>query len=368
MTVDILVYADDPGAANYLAPVVPALREAGLKARMLVAPMLVDYVAARSMEAEERHLQSTPDDLLSGIDLLLVGTSEDADCFGLCLTVAARERGIPSVGAVDMAVNAANRFRGGSDNPLQFVPDFLIVPDESTRVAYETLGFPASSISVCGHPHFDAVRDRRKVFEGQDRKEIRREAFSDAPADRPIWLFLAEGVDRLDPSVTFRSPDYTLTGRGDSDFRSVVVLQEILDTTADLAPRPWIVLRLHPKCEERDFAPILSEVGMVSAGGDPLPLLWAADLTIGMTTMLLQEAYLLGIPHFAVLPRESERQWLGTLATGLTPAVCLRADLRAFLSKEPKAFLPREDRLPHGAVEQAVGVVEGIVSAPRDRK
>jgi len=357
MTARVLAYADDPGAANYLAPLVPGLRAVGLDVRMLVAPQLAEYVMARSMEAGVRSRQSGPDELLAGIDLLLVGTSEDADCFGLRLTVAARERGIASVGAVDMAVNAANRFRGGSDDPLRFAPDCLVVPDEATRGAYEALGFPARVIAVCGHPHFDAVRTRRRAFELRNREEMRRGAFPDVPAGRPIWLFLAEGVDRLDPTVSFRSPDYSLVGRGDSEFRTVIVLEEILDAAAALAPRPWIVLRLHPKSDLADFAPVLSEVGMISQGCDPLPLLWAADLTVGATTMLLQEAYLLGVPHLSVLPRASERAWLGTLAMGLTAAFFRREDLAKALDAGLDSFRPHSDHLPCDAVQVVAEMV-----------
>ena len=339
----LLLYADDPGAVNYLAPLPEALRAVGFGVEFLVSPALARYVTDRQIACKIRNEISPPEALLARSDGLVIGTSEDSHCFGHGLIAAARRMGIPSLAVIDMEVNAADRFLGESEYPLFHAPDFLAVPDASCQDAYVKLGFPGNRIMVCGHPHYDLVRARREEFLTQDRHTIRQAVFPGAPVDRPIWLFLAEGVDQLNPVFSYRSPDYTLSGRGGSDFRTGIVLEEVLDEAAAFHPKPYVVLRLHPKNLPEDFSAYAKELGEISQAGDPLPLVWAADLVIGMTTMLLLETYLLRRPHVAVLPRATERNWLVTTATGLTPVAVTREELHHLV----QVFSQSAETTPH---------------------
>jgi len=351
----LLLYADDPGAANYLAPLPAALSAAGFLVEFLVAPALARYAADRHIACKVRNETSPPEALLARSDGLVIGTSEDPRCFGHSLIATARRMGIPSLAVIDMEVNAAGRFRGESEDPLLHAPDFLAVPDSSCRDAYAKLGFPESRMMVCGHPHYDLVRARREELLTQDRRVIRQAVFPQAPTDRPIWLFLAEAIDQLNPAISYRSPDYTLSGRGGSDFRTAIVLEEVLDAAAVFYPKPYVVLRLHPKNLPEDFTAYANELGETSETGDPLPLVWAADLVIGMTTMLLLETYLLRRPHLAVLPRAVERNWLVTTATGLTPVASTRDELHYLVQtlSQSTEITPHPDEnsvLPRNAV------------------
>ena len=348
----ILLYADDPGGANYLAPLVDALLEHGIPHRFQVAPALAGFSTDRGMNCVVRSNAITADNMLAKVRLLIVGTSEDMDCFAHDLVSAARTRGIASLGVVDMTVNADRRFRGRSNDPLWHVPDWLAVTDDFAAAAFTVLGYPTDRLLVCGHPHYDKVRVQRGKFLLQDCTVLRQVFYPQAPAGRPIWLFLAEGIDQLNPTVSFRSPDYTLHGREGNDFRGVIVLEEVLDAAAELSPRPWVVLRLHPKNRVEDFITLAPELGMVSQTGDPLPLVWAADLVLGMTTMLLLETYLLKRPHLAILPRTVERTWLYTIDKGLTKSVCTRATLRAMLSLPYTSLIPDEDDLSKDSVNR----------------
>lgn len=194
---------------------------------------------------------------------------------------------------------------------------------------------------------------------GQGRAALRARAFGAAiAAERPIWVFLAEGVDQLNPAESNWSSQYTLTGRGNSKFRSVIVLQEVIDAALEMQPRPWLVLRLHPKSQEADFASVAGEVDLVSREENPLLLISAADLVIGMSTMLLVEAYLLGCAHLSVLPRPCERQWLFTLESGMTHVVWTRTALRQALAQGAAALVPARDDLPTGATGHIMSFID----------
>lgn len=354
----ILLHADDPGGANFIAPLSERLLKEGIASRFQIAPGLTEYAADRGMKCLTHDRMSGTGRTLAGVKLLLVGSSEDPDCVAHELVDAARAAGIPSLGVVDMKVNADRRFRGRGNDPLGHAPDWLAVTDAAAALAYSSLGYPRDRLLVVGHPHYDQVRAQSRKFEAQDRAHLHKSAYPSAPQGRPVWLFLAEGVDQLNPSVSFRGPDYTLHGRGKNDFRSVIVLEELLDAAAALSPVPWIVLRLHPKNRAEDFIDLVPELGMVSQGGDPLPLVWAADFVFGMTTMLLLETYLLGRPHLSILPRCSERAWLPTIEDGLTGSVCSRDELKRILASGCAGFAAGEDRLPSGAVENLLGFIK----------
>ncbi|MBN2752916.1 MAG: hypothetical protein JXQ84_09435 [Rhodospirillaceae bacterium] len=360
-----LLYADDPGGANYLAALPDAITKAGVHSHFFVAPYLEGFARDRGYNASPLIPDVAPETLLADIDLLLVGTSDIRDCYAHRLTTAAKSIAIPSVGVVDMAVNAEHRFCGTSSDPLRYAPDWLILPDKLSVDIYNHLGFRDDRIALCGHPHYDIVRNRKTELQNQNRKRLRDKVFPAAPTNRPIWLFLAEGRDVLNPHLNFRTDDYTLHGRGDSNFRACILLEEVVDIGRTFTPQPWIALRPHPKSDLQDFAPILADVDNINQGGDPLEAIWSADLIIGMATMLLMETLLLGRPHVGILPRVAETYQLVTLQAGVSPVATTQADLRHLLTSPPAINKSAADSLlPPGALNRVIAIIKTILSLP----
>lgn len=323
---DVLVFVEDPGAANMVLNLTDELENLGLSAVLVAASHAVKYLEKRRAVMYRAPECSTPESMLRELAprLLVTGTSENPDSFGLKLIETACRLGIMTAALVDMSCNADMRFRGGGDNPLCYAPDRLVVPDHTTKNAFIGLGYPLEKIVVLEHPNYEWVRSRKRFFEETIPRPLR---------DRPLWIFVAEGFDQLQPSSSFRSHDYTLSGRGDSDWRTGIILEEILDAVNDFTPRPEIIVRLHPKSSIADFKLWEKEVKF-NDDADPLSsCIWGADAVLGMTSMLMVEAAILGRPVLSVLPREIERGWLGPLASGRIRYVTDRAKLRVALSK-----------------------------------
>ena len=195
----------------------------------------------------------------------------------------------------------------------------MIVVDRNTEVAFQKLGFNSLNIHVCGHPAYDRVQRRAHRLADCDRSGLRRKVLGKEPFPRPVWLFAAEH-DGNDVRLR-RSPSYTLQGRGHKDRRTEIVLEEVLDLRNSMNPKPYLVLRLHPKNTKEEFSHYLSEVDMISQGGDALELIWTSDLVIGMSSILLIEAALAGRHTLSVVPREIERDWCPSVKEGLTTCV-----------------------------------------------
>jgi hypothetical protein len=358
----VLLFVEDPGAANYVAGLPPAFAGRGLSCRLFATGAAVEYLRQRGIAAEAIPPGATAAQHLAALrpDLVLVGTSENPDTLGLALVTEARRLGVPSLGAVDALANSDHRFRGRSCQPLAHAPDWLLVPDQATADAFAALGYPPGRAVVCGHPHYQAVRAVSARLASQDRSQVRRAVLPEAALPRQVVVFAAEISDGLNPAQYQRSPEYTLAGRGGSTARTAIVLEELLDALPLLRPRPYLVLRMHPKNHPDEFAAYAAEIDHVSRGGSPLELLHAADLVVGMTSMLLLEASLLDRLTLSIVPRPAERDWLPTTRSGLTPCATRREELRALLPQllaVPSAPSGLASALPDRPEEAILGVV-----------
>ncbi len=366
---DILIFVEDPGAANCVVDLPAALAKRRLKAAIVAAGHAAPYIAGLGGRFET---VGGDDDAAAVLDayrprLLLAGTSENPDTLGLRLIAEAKRRGVVSVGVVDGPASAEHRFRGRGDGPLAFAPERLLVPDALTRRRYAALGFAAERIADCGHPHYDRVRAAGRELAKQGRDAVRARALPGAPAGQPVVVFLAEVSHGLVAEAFRRGDDYTLLGRGGSDERTRVVLEEVLDALAPARPRPYVVLRLHPKNRPDEFVAYRREIDFVSHGGAALDVAFAADVVIGMTTILLFEAAIVGTPTLSVVPRAVEAEWLTGIGLGVVPCVHDRARLRALLPDavaEPKrlAGTPAEKVIQFGALERMADHLAGLLA------
>lgn len=366
---DILIYVEDPGAANFVAGLPRAIRERGLRVKVLAYGKAVEQLAALN-EAFETHLAACDDtgilDKLSP-RILVVGTSENVDSPAFAMIDQARRLGISSVGLVDGPSNADHRFRGRTGQALGHAPDWIIVADEMVRAKFLALGARDDQVLVGGHPRYDAVLEQGKVLAGCDRDVLRRQHFAGVPVDEKVVVFLSELSDGVNPHLYRRMPDYTLAGRGDVDGRTEIVLEEVLDALAGLERRPHLVVRLHPKNNKGQFAAWEDEIDAFSVGGgatDLLEMLYAADLVVGLTTILMMEAALAGCRTLSVLPRSREADWLPSIGLGLTACASDRDALQGIM-KSVFGGKPIPDTKPaiavsSGALDRVAGILCGL--------
>ncbi|MGE4065082.1 MAG: hypothetical protein AB7E79_17085 [Rhodospirillaceae bacterium] len=364
MTTDVLAFIEDPGAANYILPIITELESRGLSVALRIDGAATTYVQRPSIRRDE-----TADALIARLRprAVLVGTSENSGSLGLALIDAARHAGIPVAGAVDALGNAAGRFRGVSEQPLSHAPDLILVADRATAHAFIDLGQPEQSVVVCGHPQHDAVRERAKLLAAEGKAAVRRRIFAHADGSRPVLLFASEVSTGIGSQVFARDADYSLTGSGTFGLRTEIIIEEFLGAVRTLATKPYLVLRMHPKNTREELAPFLADFDDISAGGPGLDTVFAADAVVGMTSMLLVEAMLIGRPVLSILPREEERNLLSELQTGEIPVATspgtVREGLRRLLSAAPASHKPETKERGAGA-RAADAIMRLIQRAP----
>jgi hypothetical protein len=360
---DVLIFTEDPGAVNFVADVPAALARRGWRSTMLADGLAPQYLAARGIPFEVVGRPVPGRRLIAEMAprVLVVGTSENPHTQAFTLLEEARHANTASVGVVDARTNADRRFRGGSSDPLRYAPDWLLVPDTPTGRAFVALGYPEHRLVVCGHPHYDYVRQVRACFSRQDRDALKRRLFPGA-AGRQVVMFATEGSIRVAGHAPADNDDYTFRGAGSSIGRTEIVLEEFLRAVESLDRRPYLVLRLHPKDTIADYQAYLGGFDLVSSSDSPLELLYAADLVVGLTSMLLAEACLLERPTLSVVPRETEKTWLATIEIGATPCVttqeeiapAIAAILRAGATSRAKA----DAFFPSGALDRTADAIE----------
>lgn len=366
----VIIFVEDPGAANYVAGFPIVLSRLGIDATIVTAGIAESYLAQRGADGVVTAGGLGAEEILDRFQpsLVVVGTSGNAETVGLELVRECSARKIPTVGVVDTSASAAHRFRGLSENPLAHAPDLLLVPDRWTATLYIELGYPRGQLVICGHPHYDYVRaagTRLRPRAGG----IRRSLYPDAPADSHVVVFAGEMTEGLDPREYRRSQSYTLFGYGESTTRGEVVLEEFLDAIALREPRPYCVLRIHPKNQAGDFAPYLAAFQQISRSENALEVIVGADAVVGMTTMLQVESVLLGTPTLSIIPRSLEKGWLVTTQLGLTPCATTREQVQTEIDRllgnpavPDRATV--EDSLPSGALERATDAIRRLLETP----
>jgi hypothetical protein len=326
----LLLFAEDAGAAAFIAPLLGPLSKAGFRCRLVATAVAATRLASWGIKFE------APSDCLSELvaatDMVATGTAISANTSGLKLIAEARTLGMATVGFADSHQHMEWRFRGDTDIPTAFAPDWLIVPDEIARRRAVEVGFEAHAVVVAGHPSFDRVRGRIGTPELlRDARSARDRIFGSAGRD--MVLFVTEPSVNVYGGSFTRTADYTLEGDPTSKFRTDIVLDEFLVALSACPERPISVLRPHPASTEAEFAKHAAKFDLCDRSADPLPLVCGATVVVGMSSIVLLEAALLGRPTLSVVPRPLEATWSASVQAGVTPCVWTRETLIETLRK-----------------------------------
>jgi hypothetical protein len=362
---DVLIFVEDPGAANYVAGLPSIFSRLGISFRLLVAGLAKTNLQNRGIYTEVVEHGVSAHQILTTVRprLLLVGTAENPDTLGLSLICQARFLEIESVGIIDAYGNADLRFRGRKEDPLAYATDWLFVPTELARDSYVALGYSAEQVIVCGHPHYDYVCEEAVRLTSRDREAFRQLLFPEVPGERKVLVFVSEGSARLKPRTEEYLSECTLPHNGKSVGRTEIVLKEFIDAIKLVAHRPYLVLRPHPKDVIEDYVEYRDEFDLISGSGSSIECLYAADFVVGMTGTVMMEAALLGMPSLAIVPRAAELKLLPTIQLGITPFVTTQEQLRSaivdFLQNKMQIMSIDLDKvIVRGALQRVVAFVE----------
>ncbi len=317
----IAAVGGDPGPARALAPVLRKLAQgpAGVLALTygqagdiwsgldLARKPLAPGVQAKDCAALLRDM---------GAAALLVGTSYNELMLEHLFLEAARVLGLPSLAVLDFPSHFRARF-SGRDGRLSHLPDAIAVDSAATRRQMLAQGFPEQVIQVTGAPAFDSLAGFREAFREDQRQQI-RQALGAGPGEFLV-LFASQPLSRF----------YEIRpgSLGELAFNERQVLEAVGKALARIARRSGrslvLVVRPHPREDPADFdwfsSPGLKH--MVSNRFTSWEVVCAADLVVGMNSVLLMEACHLGRIVVSVQPGQSRSDSLPTNLSGHSHAV-----------------------------------------------
>jgi hypothetical protein len=242
--------------------------------------------------------------------LLLAATSDNGLDHERRFVAGARQCGIQSLGVLDFWSNYARRF-ATTEHPLGALPDILAVMDDHAMQGLQAAGIPASVIRVTGHPGFDTLSMRRAAFSAADAKVLRHRIGT--PDEALLILFVSQPFEH-GASVSILDAE-TL------GFTANQVQTAVIAAARNIASRRRVpvhlVIRPHPRerlTVRSEAAPLLT-VSVVS-DTDRHDTVLASDLVVGMNSMLLVEACILGRPVLSVQPEIKIKDPLPTNAQG----------------------------------------------------
>ena len=335
----IALAAHDPGGASVLVAAAPALRARGHGLLWLPAgpasrlwreageyvPDAVDAIAAAAALA-----QALPGLLLTGASFL--------DDFERELWSAGRKLRIPSLAVVDSWSNLERRFQFADATSEQ--PDALGVIDENTRAQIADEKWCRARIFVVGQPHLAARTERLRR---------RRRARPSGSAKRIV--FFSEPIGE----------DYGPTARGFTQFEVATLAAQAL------AEYPGIVMDVkpHPREADADWRDWLARTPNTRlAAEDTETLLAAADGVLGITTIVLIEATLAGIPALSLQPERTAivNPALEEMVQIVTRRKDTIATVRAWLAGLGRSAKPspRAEELLAGALRLVAAVEETL--------
>lgn len=322
----IAVLAGDAGGARALLPVLQRLRTT----RVVTADCYAYGPAQRifvDAGLQPRPVSEETLGLLGRYHRLLVSTSINAERWELRFTARARELGIPTVAVLDFWGQYRPRFT--YEGILQ-IPDRIAVMDEVARGEMLREGFPAIRLAVTGQPALDELCEyaRPEVRTSCNRELRRRARIEDHPGR--VILYASQPLSQLhDPAqLGFHERDVladTVAAAG------AVLARHRQHATLVIKPHPREIglpmtvpqggpsLSIH-LLNESDVSPRLAAAG--------------ADLVIGMNSMLLLEACLLGTPVVSYQPGLRQPDVLPSNRLGWSRGVFRREDLEGALEDE----------------------------------
>lgn len=263
---EVLVFVEDPGAANYVRHLKQDLNKDGVGCLVMTSGVAVSYLRQQGVESKQLHGAAL--DMLRYYEpqVVLVGTSANLQTAGLAFVQEARARRIVSVGLVDALPNVAYRWSGEMKDPLAFAPDVMLVPDQAIRRAFEKLGYPRERLVEIGYPFVSDVAVAIGRLAGRDRVALKRHLLPDWRGQKVLG-FVSEGSRGQSAKSFPGAADRNFEGRGQRSGRTEVALDEFLDAAAGLASRPYVSVRLHPKQHSSCLKEYQDEIDFVSQGG-----------------------------------------------------------------------------------------------------
>jgi len=287
-----LFCASDAGGARELIPVIEEAKKHTIACHVLCSPVTAPLFSHAGVEAEECTLSTMTEaeNLLKDeeIQVLLVGTTGTIHTEQY-LTAAAKKLSIPSIAVLDEWFDFTTRFEDENGELGLYLPDLICVQDETSYTLAKEEGLPVETLRITGNPALAALALRARAFAENPPEIPKVLQVSDS---RPSLLFLSQPLKK---AYGVQMGDSGTQGAF-IGYQEDIVRDDLAELLSAVQKEVLVVEKPHPS--EKPKPPPLCAQNVqwcVHAEKDPIwPLLWHADIIVGMSTKALMEAAILG--------------------------------------------------------------------------
>lgn len=249
-------------------------------------------------------------------DLIFTGTSW-GEKFELLFIDFANKQGIPSIAWMDNWSNYSDRFITNSTTK-RIYPSIIAVTDEYARSQAIAEGIPENILVDTGAAHFNILN---KLYLRGSKKKIellKHEILKEK--DELLVLFVSQCISE--------------TQNLEFSFSENDVYEDIVQSLIQISERTEVkfclAIRLHPKEFIKKYNNFEHNSVRVIIAENSNSYIWclAADLVIGINTILLVDSSLLGKQAISIQYKRSETDLLPSNKTGLTLPVYKKRELK----------------------------------------
>ncbi len=355
----VMMVAVNPGGIRALLPLLPQLPRVVVLTLRSYAPLFADVVSEEKMEWLEEDLSRPEIHKIMrrhAPGLLVTGTSIPESPGGFLenkFRQCARALKTPSLSVLDHWFNYALRFSSDSHHPLDSLPDLICVMDNRAKEEMIAEGIPASRLCITGQPAFDRLLKEGPDYLKSARASLRKSLHL---TDEDFLVgFVSEPVLQDHGRV-----------RGYDEFEVLKKLLHDSILTSSLSQgRPvHLAIKFHPREYPGKYTQLLRScpseiICHVVPEMKPWDFLAVADKVIGLTSILLFEAALLGRSAISFQPNLPEGH---SCERVITPVLVVReADqVRAWLG-DVTPSVPVENYRETKATEKVLTVMNGLL-------
>ena len=322
----ILMCATDAGGMRNLLPILHVAEK-----RLGLAGLLVASRNTRQF-AKNRHWESLScrnvDDLSrflidNMLDGVVCGTTRYLSAERI-LTKAAKKTGTRVLAVLDEWFNYRLRFEN-EVGALSYLPDLICCQDDRSKQEAVSEGIPEENIYVTGSPYLSTLAKEAQTYLGYPPKIP--EAFKEkSDAFRIIFLSETHEADYgSEPGKAGRLGPYL-------GYTESTVRKDIYEVLKSVGQPVEVIEKLHPAHDILpDHLPSKKNVTWHTVKEAPLwPLMWHSQLVIGMRSISLLEARLLGCQVISYQPGLIGNDYSAVTSLGSAKRLSRRSELKGF--------------------------------------
>jgi hypothetical protein len=277
--VKVLFFSCEPGGAEVLAPVIKEMQKDNSCEVVVVGyGYAIDRFQKQNINFDIINAINKNDfSLLEQYNPNYIITSATSlpqkDMSEKYLWYNAKQKNIPTMAFLDQWQNYAIRFSGVSeDEYMIYQPDFINCINDIGKKEMLHLGFGGDKLLELGQPYLSTIKDKVKSINTKDIKNTLQ-----LDAEKEIVLFVSEAIE-----------EHFGNRRGYTQYSTIEYL-----LSNNFIKNRQIILKLHPKDDITKFQQYKNII-FVQNEYTSLEMIALSDYIIGMTSMMLIEAYILG--------------------------------------------------------------------------